>query len=147
MPEPIAIAAAVSTIVVNGIKICLGVYTTIDEIKQAPKYLKAVSQDLKAFYSLLGTIQAYLDDEELTRGLLHEQTCGSIQEILVNCVGILRQFEDIVTEYIKAGRLPNLTRWQKVSWTWKVKDVENLRQHLSDHKMSLGLAIAMANIM
>lgn len=147
MPEPIAIAAAVSTIVANGIKICLGVYTTVDGIKKAPKHLKAVSLDLKSFYSLLGTIQTYLDDEELTHGLLHEQTCGSIQEVLTNCVSILQEFEKIVAGYVNAGRPFNVGRWQKVSWTWKFSDVENLREHLSHHKLTLSLAISMANIM
>jgi hypothetical protein len=68
MPEPITIASAVSAIVANGIKLCFGVYGTIDGMKQAPKHLKAVSSDLKDFYSILGTIQWYLDDKELTQG-------------------------------------------------------------------------------
>jgi ribosomal protein S15P/S13E len=147
MPEPVAIAAAVNTLVLNGIKICLGVYTTIDGIKQAPKHIKAISKDLKTFYGLLGTIQTYLDDEDLTQGLLHTRTCESIQEILTNCVNILQEFEKIVAGYVSPGRLLKVTGWQAVSWTWKVKEIENMRRHLSDHKSSLGLAIAMANIM
>jgi hypothetical protein len=63
MPEPVTIVSAVGTIVVNGIKLCLSVYGTIDGMKQAPKHLKAVSSDLKAFYGILGTIQIYLNDQ------------------------------------------------------------------------------------
>jgi hypothetical protein len=147
MPEPITIASAVSAIVANGIKLCLGVYGTIDGMKQAPKHLKAVSSDLKDFYSILGTIQWYLDDKELTQGLLHTQSCDNLQSILANCVSVLQDFDKIVSGYIKAGQKSSVTGWQKVSWTWKIADVENLRRHLSDHKASLSVAIGMANLM
>lgn len=147
MPEPIAIATAVSTIVVNGIKLCLSVYGTIDGMRQAPKHLQAVSHDLKNFYSILGTIQSYLDDKELTQGLLHIQSCDNLQSILANSVSVLQDFEKIVSGYIKAAQELSVTRWQKVSWTWKLGDVENLRKHLSDHKASLSIAIGMANLM
>jgi hypothetical protein len=147
MPEPITIASAVGAIVVNGIKLCLSVYGTIDGMKQAPKHLKAVSSDLKDFYNILGTIQVYLDDKELTQGLLHTQSCDNLQSILANCVSVLRDFDKIVSGYIKAGRESSVTRWQKISWTWKLADVDSLRRHLSDHKASLSVAIGMANLM
>lgn len=146
MPEPIAIASAVSAVVVNGIKLCLSVYGTIDGMKQAPKHLKAVSSDLKAFYGILGTIQIYLDDQELTQGLLHTQPSDNLQTILANCVCVLQDFEKIVSGYIKAGQESSFTKWEKVCWTWKLADVENLRKHLSDHKASLSVAIGMANL-
>jgi hypothetical protein len=114
MPEPITIASAVGAIVVNGIKLCLSVYGTIDGIKQAPKHLKAVSSDLKDFYSILGTIQGYLDDKDLTQGLLHTQSCDNLQSVLANCVSVLRDFDKIVGGYIKAGQESSVTRWQKI---------------------------------
>lgn len=147
MPEPITIASAVGAIVVNGIKLCLSVYGTIDGMKQAPKHLKAVSSDLKDFYSILGTIQGYLDDKDLTQGLLHTQSCDNLQSVLANCVSVLRDFDKIVGGYIKAGQESSVTRWQKISWTWKLADVDSLRRHLSDHKASLSVAIGMANLM
>lgn len=149
MPEPITIASAVGAIVGNGIKLCLGVYGTIDGMKQAPKHLKAVSCDLRDFYSVLGTIQGYLDDKELTQGLLHTQSCDNLQSILANSLSVLQDFEKIVSGYINAGQESsvNVTRWQKVSWTWKLADVENLRKNLSDHKATLSIAIAVANLM
>jgi uncharacterized protein (UPF0264 family) len=147
MPEPITIASAASAIVVTGIKLCLGVYGTIDGMKQAPKHLKAVSSDLKDVHSILGTIQGYLDDKELTQGLLHTQSCDNLQSILANCVSVLRDFDEIVSGYIKAGRESSVTRWQKISWAWKFDDVDSLRKHLSDHKASLSVAIGMANLM
>jgi hypothetical protein len=147
MPEPITIASAASATVVNGIKLCLGVYGTIDGMTQAPKHLKAVSSDIKGFYSILGRIQAYLDDKELKQGLLHTQSCDNLQIILENSLSVLLDFEKIVSGYIKAGQESSLTRWQTVSWTWKLADVENLRRHLSDHKASLSVAIGMANLM
>jgi hypothetical protein len=124
--------SAIGTIVVNGIKLCLSVYGTIDGMKQAPKHLKAVFSDLKAFYSILGTIQIYLNDQELNQGLLYTQSSDHLQEILANCVIILQDFEKIVSGYIKAGRESSVRKWQKVSWTWKLADVENLRKHLSE---------------
>jgi hypothetical protein len=147
MPEPITIASAIGAIVVNGIKLCLSVYGIIDGMKQAPKHLKAVSSDLKDFYSILSTIQVYLDDKKLTQGLLHTQSCDNLQSIMANSLSVLLDFEEIVSGYIKAGQESSVTRWQKVSWTWKLADVESLRKHLSDHKASLSVAIGMANLM
>jgi len=147
MPEPVTIASAAGAIVVNGIKLCLSVYGTIDGMKQAPRHLKAVSSDLKDFYSILGTIQVYLDEKELTQSLLHTQACDNLQSVLANSISVLLDFEKIVTGYIKAGQESSVTGWQKVSWTWRLAEVESLRNHLSDHKESLSVAIGMANIM
>ena len=147
MPEPISIASGVSALVTNGIKLCLGISAAIDNLKSAPKHVRVIATDLRSLYSILGTIQTYLDDEDLTKGLYNtsKSACDNLQQILSNVVDILRTFETVINGYIKLGQASRLAGWNRTQWLWKEKEVERLRNHLSDHKMTLNIAIAMAN--
>lgn len=149
MPEPITIASGVSAIVTNSIKLCLRISAAIDDWKAAPKHLRVVATDLQRLLSILGTIQQYLDDENLTRGLFHprKNSCDNVQQSLADVVDTLIKFETLVNDYIKVGRGSTPSTWNRTQWLWKEKDVERLRDHLLQHKLNLNIAIAMASWM
>jgi hypothetical protein len=62
--------------------------------------MSAVASDLQAFYTLLSTIQALLNDEETRAGLLHPTTTSDVQDVLKNIMSIFQSFYDIVKEYM-----------------------------------------------
>ena len=64
MPEPLVIATGVTALVHGAYTLCFSIYQTVDGIASAPKHIKAISRDLKAFYSVLGTLKGYIDDAE-----------------------------------------------------------------------------------
>jgi hypothetical protein len=143
----LAIAGAVANLIANGIKICLGVYGTIDNIKQAPRHIVAISADLKTFYSILASIEVCLDEDDLKRGLLHRQSYDSLRQVLLDGVNILKAFHKIIHRYLRAGRECTPSLWQRLQWSWKEADVKRLRTHLMDNKQTLSVALSMAHLL
>jgi Fungal N-terminal domain of STAND proteins len=146
MVDPLTIASGVSALVSNAYKLCFSISQTIDGIATAPRHIRAISRDLKAFYSVLGTLKAYLDDEEISGGVLHPATSADLEAVLTNCMTIFKDFNTIVKNYIKKSSEGGVTLARSGQWTWNEKEIWSLREHLAAHKITLNVAIAAANL-
>ncbi len=157
MPEALTIASGVGALVTNVYKLCFGVYQTIDGIKSAPKHLRTISQDLKAFYVVLGNLQGYLDHKDTARGVLHPATSTDLNALLHTCMTTLQDLHIIINGFIrkfgteqsasKRARTDDVTKWQSFRSSWKEGEIRTLRTHLADHKITLNIAIAVANLL
>ena len=146
MAEPLSIVSVVAQILSTCISLCQSTAQLVDQIQYAPQHIAAIATDLRAFYGILGNLQGYLNDEETRRGVLHPTTSGDIWTVLENCVTIFRQFHAIVHGYLTAFHSPEVRQWNRVKWTWKEKEVLQLRDQLGAHKITLNVAIAAANL-
>jgi hypothetical protein len=147
MAEAIGTASAIIQVVAACLQICQITTQLADQIKNAPKHIAAFRNDTTSFYAILGTLQSYLDHEDTAGGILHSTTRNDVQDVLQNCIGIFQQFQYILGDYLKSTSavVPTPT-WQRVTWTWKEKEVLQLRDQLSAHKITLNVAIATANM-
>lgn len=146
MPEPLAIATEITALVYSAYKLCFGIYQTVNGIASAPKHIRAISRDLKALYSVLRDPKGYIDDAETSPGVFHPATSADLEAVLTNSVTIFKDLSTIVHGYIKHSSSVDITWWQSLRWTWKKKEVRELRAHLADHKTTLNVAIAAANL-
>ena len=146
MPEPVSVAASVVALVNGAYKLCLSIYQTIDNINNAPNHLWSISQDLKAFSSVLGTIELYLNDQETFPNFLHPATSANLNAVLLNCLTILQDLSIIINGYLTNSKNKDITWWNTLRSTWKEKEVGKLRADLADHKRTLNIAIAAANL-
>lgn len=142
MAEPLGVISAVAQILTTCITLCRTTAELVDQIQKAPKHIAAIASDLRAFYSVLGTIQAYLGHEETQTGVLHPSTSSDVQTVLKNCVTIFLEFHKIVHEFHHI----DMRLWERVKWTWKHKEVLQLRDQLGADKITLNVAIATANL-
>ena len=78
--------------------------------------------------------------------LFHPATSADLEAVLTNCVTIFKDLNSVVNGYIKRSSTVDVTWWQSLRWTWKEKEVGELRAHLADHKRTLNVAIAAANL-
>ena len=157
MPEPLMIASGVGALVTNVYKLCFGVYQTIDSINAAPKHIRSISQDLKAFYAVLGNLQGYLDHKDTARGVLHPATLPDLDAVLPNCITIFQDLNIIINKFInkfgtdqsasKHTGTGDVTKWQSFRSSWKEGEIQRLRTHLAEHKRTLNVAIAAANLL
>lgn len=146
MPEPIAIAAGVGSLVTTAHALSKIIYENIDSVKKAPRHLRATSRDLKSFYCVLGNIAGFLGDTETAGGLLHPATLPDLQDVLENCIRLFQELYTIVNEYLKDVKSADVARWHCVEWAWREKEVKVLQDCLSAHKITLNVAIATANL-
>lgn len=68
MAEAIGVARSISGLLVAAIQLTVAVSRQIDAIINVPRILAMLSADLKGGFSVLGTLQCYLDDEDTAEG-------------------------------------------------------------------------------
>jgi Fungal N-terminal domain of STAND proteins len=141
MPEPLSIAAGVTTLLSNSYKFSKDIYELIDTIKSAPKHIQNISDDLKALYATLGTLGSLLRDEQIIWNSLMMDLSANLEDALKNCVRVFREVGMVVNEYVGADGMANNGAWMKMKWTFKEKEVRALRDHLATYKATCMMAI------
>ena len=144
MAEPVVPTGA---IIATGIKIAETVYGKVDAILSAPKCIAIISSDVKAFYSILGTLQRHLDGVQCSTDQQSSAAYAEIEDVVKGSIDILKSFEAIVAGYLNAARTTNVTRVQAVKWAWKEQEVKKLRDLLAERKQTLVLAIGVEHMM
>lgn len=145
MAEAIGLTSAILSLVTTAYSSCQKLYSTVDGVRNAPKHIALISNDLEDFYLVLGTIQALLDDEEFSAGIVQHAQSKSLCKVLEDCILVFKGFETIISEYQAHSKDPAISTWQRLKWTFKESEIKNLRRNLSGCKATLNLAISTAN--
>ena len=74
MAEAIGAASAVITLVATAYASCRKLHDAIKRIRNSPRYLYVLSNDLEDFYLVLGTLQTILDGKESADGRVQALT-------------------------------------------------------------------------
>ena len=145
MAEAIGLTSAILSLVTTAYSSCQKLYSTFDGVRNAPKHIAVISNDLEDFYLVLGTIQALLDDEEFSVGLVQYAQSKNLCKVLEDCISVFKDFETIISEYQAHSKDPATGTWQNLKWTFKESKIKDLRRNLSGCKATLNLAISTAN--
>ncbi len=146
MAEAIGVASAVTTLIATAYKSSKTLYYILSGIKNAPRHLHLLSCGLEDLYLVLGTIQAMLDDQESAQGILQSTASENLTNVLQNSLDVLSRISMIVKAYASGGTSMDISTWQRVKWTFKEKEIDDLRKRLLDHKITLNLTISVANL-
>ena len=146
MAEAIGAVSAVMTLVATAYTLCKNLHDIIKRIRNTPRSLYVLSRDLEDFYLVLGTLQSILDSRESTQGMLRAVTTQSLERALQDSVGVFSDINIVVGNPTKKGNVINYPVWKRIKRTFKEKEVVNLRKMLLDHKMTLNMAISVANM-
>jgi hypothetical protein len=146
MADPLAATAAISTLVIRAFTLSKEVYTRTNEIINAPQHIQAITGDLEDFYSILGTLKMYLDEEsDLSVGLIHSAGRTNLEKALNNCLLVFDRINVLVGSY-KARGGASISGWRKMKYSFKIAETEALRSELAAHKLSLNIAISLVNL-
>ena len=148
MAEPISLAASLITVAITASELCQAVYQTLSTLREVPKQLRHIHSDLGDFYKVLGTLQALLEDEETMGGVVQPMTSINLQNVLNNSVTIFKELAALIKPFEEQGQGGStaLTPWQRVKWVFGEKERLELRKMLIGNKITLNLAISIANV-
>lgn len=147
MAEPVGLAASLISLLGTAYTLSKATYRAIDSIRAAPTHIKAISSDIKAMFSVLATLSSYLNDEDNAVGVLHRVVAADLGDVLTNSVSVLKELQILVGEFIKGeSSRQNLGRWMRIRLHFKEAEVKQWREQLVAHKITLNVAIALANL-
>lgn len=145
MADAVGLASAIVSLVTTAYSSCQKLYTTFDGVRNAPKHIATISNDLEDFYLVLGTFQALLDDEEFSTGIVQHAQSGNLCNVLKDCLLVFKEFNTIISEYQAQNKNSAIGTWQRLKWKFKESEVKDLRRDLMGCKATLNVAISVAN--
>lgn len=146
MAETVGLASAVIGLGTLA-KSCQGLYNVISRIKKASKHIDLLSRDLKDLCIILDTLQALFNDNEFLVGSLASLSrFEDLEPVRDICMSILNDIRTMVDGYKSQGTSADLGTWKRLQWTFKEKEIEGYRKDLVTHKMTLNIAISVANM-
>lgn len=149
MPEPLALAiiAGITTILSNLWNISKGLYELFSSIKNAPKHILALSQDVQGFYTVLGSLRGLLDN--LSGDHLHSMLAPileSLQNPLDHCLSTICELQKKINKCTKPSGEAKQSKWSAFRWEFTEKDTNMYRSDLASHKATIDLAVTTATL-
>ena len=146
MAEAVGLAASILTIVSAAYKSCKALNDTIIRIDDAPKHVFAIANDLEDFYQVLGTLQTILEEGDFRARMIEPVILDQLSQVLQRCLEIFKVMTLIIAEYDHRNRsIIGLHVWKRIKWDFKEKEVEEARKELSQCKLTLNMALSVAN--
>lgn len=141
------LASALNTLVATAYSACQKVDSTFGGARNAPKHIKALSSDLEDFYLVLGTLQALLDDEDFSSGVIRQATSLNLCKVLENCIATFKNIKIVASEYQTHHKSSEPRTWQRLKWTFRESEISDFRRDLMGCKATLNMSISMANLL
>ncbi|KAJ9263432.1 hypothetical protein DTO212C5_7617 [Paecilomyces variotii] len=147
--DAIGIISGIMQIVTNVYSVSKGLYEFIEGIKNAPRHVLAIAQDVRGLYLVLGSLQgllACLHQDSLPSNVL--PMLESLQQPLDHCLFAFRQLQQKIGRYTKPasdGQV-RMRKWTAFRWQFTEKEADVWREHLISYKLTLDVAIATANL-
>jgi hypothetical protein len=149
MGEPLSLATNMLKLITNAVTASKEVYSAVEAISNAPNHIKAISSDLEDFYSILGSLKGYLEDVDMSTGVLQAAEKVNIASVIENCLHIFTRISLLVNSYNSRGHrggIGDMGNWRKVKYSFRIAETEALRSQLAAHKMTLNMAISLVNL-
>src|SRR5271170_2943417 len=118
----------------------------IDGIQGAPRAVSALSKDLQALKNVLETLNTLVNQVHLSGGTARTDFIPLLKPPLENCTTALESILLAVKPYTKPSGESKKSRWRGFVWTFREREVLMLQKTLMDYKMSLDIAISVANL-
>lgn len=144
MAEIVGLTSGVLTLASAAYKSCQTVHNAIDGFRSASHQILALSSDLESFYLVLGTLQAALQDEACPASAVELAMSNGLSKTLEQSMEIFKK----ITAFIGAFKSPDAdhhSAWPKAKWVIKEKSILEIRKELMECKMTLNIAICVAN--
>ena len=125
---------------------CQNLANTINGIKNPSRHVRVIGSDLKGLHDLLSELQALLEDEESTAGVVQSATSESLSKVLENVMLLCSDINSVVNDFTFYGFLIQVNLWRRVKWMWKDREFLGLRLSLIAHETTLNLGISGAEL-
>lgn len=145
MAEIVGFAASTITLLATAYDTFQTLYNILEGIQNASKCINSLRQDIHDVCHMLGNLQSLLNDEETSHGVSRSLTSESLTKILNCYLRSANNLGNMVSEFKSGETGEKLGLWRSGMWVVKRRVVEGYRRDLREQKMTLCLALAVAN--
>lgn len=141
--DPLSISASAISFVAFALHSARRVKEFIDSIQGAPRAVKAISDDVHA---LCDVLERFAVTVNKTPTSAQASLVDPLRKPLENCENALENLSIRIKPFTKPTGDGKSSKWRNITWTFREKDINNLRNELMAYKTSLDLALSIANL-
>jgi len=145
MAEAIGVASSVISLASTAYKTCQTLHNAVDCFRGAHHQILTLSSELEGFYLVLGTLQAVLQDEVSSAAAVEQVMSDGLSRTLKGSMEIFKEITAVIGTFKAPEPKAPPGAWRKAKWTFKEKTIADLRKELLERKMTLNIAICVAN--
>jgi hypothetical protein len=148
MPEPVSIAAAALSITVSAVTIGRQTHELIQGLKDAPKNIERLADDLHGLYCVLGSLESIfsvLSERKETNNIPRDMI-ENVTNFVDKCVGLYKDINKAIYPYIATNGRTGLSLFKTLKWeAYKKNDIAVLQRTLADYKATITIACTALN--
>ncbi|KAL8828279.1 MAG: hypothetical protein Q9191_002674 [Dirinaria sp. TL-2023a] len=145
MADAIGLSSALIALAATAYKSCQTLHNAIDGFRSAHEQILTLSSDLEGFYLVLGTLQTVLQDEASSGAMVERVMSEGLSKALRDSMDVFKKISAVVGKYQAPDSTSPPGTLQKAKWTFDEKKLADLRRELSECKVTLNIAISVAN--
>jgi hypothetical protein len=146
MVDPFGITAGVIGVALSALHSARRLKELIDGIQGAPEAVRALSEDLYALQDVLKSLNTLLQDARFTGRRGRAEAMPALEPHLKNCADTLDSMFLAIARHTKSSGDPSKSKWSSFVWYFREKELLTLQNRLKTYKMSLDLAVSIANL-
>ena len=145
--EAVGFAAGVVGVATAALASSRALYEMVDEVRNAPDELSAISKDVHSLHDVITSIQLALRDTIVVKVLQEDrQLCDRVTRLespMLNCTTMMSQLKLRIEPHLKMSSSGSL-RFSSIDirWGFKKKDIIECRNRLEATKSTLNAALA-----
>jgi hypothetical protein len=126
-------------------EVCRDTCTPFEDNKKAPADVRSIVVYMKSFCGVLGALQTMIEDSriQLDRPGSARRQLQNVASLLEDCVTLLLEIQDRSSEFVSDKKVKGLFKRLSSS----KEDIRFLREHLSQVKLSLNLALSSLDLL
>ena len=147
MTDPFSIIAGVVGVTAGAVKASQCLFQLVDDVRNAPQEVSAISRDAHAFHSIVYSLQMALEADDvrhvLGTDILMTQMIKNLNRPLENCRTILDQLLTRIQNHLKSAKDAPDFRMSVIDLKWSLytkNEVLGLMSRLEATKATLGSA-------
>ena len=145
MADPLSVTAGILAVIRLVLQGALETKQFINGIQGAPRVVQSLSKDLDALYVVLGVLRGHLDHAESNATFAN--LIPMLSAPLENCLSAFKNISKTIEPFVKISGEAKESQWRRFKWTlFREKDVGVLQNVLNIYKMSLDVAVSVANM-
>jgi hypothetical protein len=133
MAEAFGIFASIAGLVALSISVSKQIYTVAIDIKDAPKSIKALKDEISGLSSVLTHIEATMREDFSSQYPFNDGSAQYLSPVLDSCEEIFKKIQEKLERYNKESLGKSLR------FFFEEKEIEKLKQSLGTHKQTLNV--------
>jgi hypothetical protein len=147
VPEALAITNTTLSIAVAAFKACQSAYSLVQNIRNAPKQVQRLTNDVHGLYQVLGLLQAALEQDNVANARLPSQMIQDLEALLGTCTKLSRDIIVTLNPFVGLDGTVRGGTWRNLKWEmYKKNNVEVLQQTLETCKLTISMAVSSLNL-